>query len=386
MTTETPSQNEPLPAAQNAQKELPRHHADTRSLYYVLVSAVAAAFALQWGAKFFIPLSLGIILTYTLNPVVIWLERRKVPRWLGATLVMVAVVCGAGFLAVSIEGQVETILTQLPESTHKLRNLLEGRSEGEPGIMQRLKDAQAVVEQAQTSPPAGAANRRGPQHVVVDDSGVHLNDLMWEGSRNVAGVAVQLVMVLFLVYFLLLSGDIFKRKLIRLTGTSLSSKKITVQILDDIDSSIQRYMLALFLTNLMLAALSWGLFTWAGLENAGAWAVAAGFLHVIPYFGPMLTAVLTGGAALLQSGSWTMVILASGGSLFIALVIGVLITTWMTGKLTRMNPAAIFVALLFWSALWGVWGALLAMPITGIIKVVSQRIEQFTPLAEFLGE
>src|SRR4029450_2955878 len=93
-------------------------------------------------------------------------------------------------------------------------------------------------------------------------------------------------MVIFLAFFLLLGGDTFKRKLVRLTGPSLSNKKITVKILDDINGSIQKYLFMLLLTNALLAALAWIVFRWTGLENAGAWAVASGVLHVIPYLGP----------------------------------------------------------------------------------------------------
>src|SRR3546814_19624371 len=92
-------------------------------------------------------------------------------------------------------------------------------------------------------------------------------------------------MVLFLVFFSLLSGDTFKRKLVRLTGPSLSNKKITVQILDDINTSIQKYMLMLLVTNSLLSLTMWAALHWIGLDNPGAWAVAAGLLHVIPYFG-----------------------------------------------------------------------------------------------------
>jgi predicted PurR-regulated permease PerM len=76
-------------------------------------------------------------------------------------------------------------------------------------------------------------------------------------------------MVAFLVFFLLLGGDTFKRKLVRLTGPSLAKRKITVQLLDDINDSIQKYMFMLLATNVLVALLSWVAFSWIGLENAG---------------------------------------------------------------------------------------------------------------------
>lgn len=125
----------------------------------------------------------------------------------------------------------------------------------------------------------------------------------------------QAAMVLFLTYFLLLSGDTYKRKLVRLTRPSLSNKKITVHIVDDINASIQRYMLMLL----------------------------------------------------------------------IATIVGTFITTWLTGRIARMNTAAVFVSLLFWTWLWGVWAMLLSMPIMMLIKVVAQHVEQLELVAELLG-
>jgi predicted PurR-regulated permease PerM len=230
------------------------------------------------------------------------------------------------------------------------------------------------------------APRKPATHIVVDQPGFKLGNVLWMGSMGALGFIGEATMVAFLVFFLLLSGDTFKRKLVLLTGPSLSNKKITVHILDDINASIQRYMFMLFVTNLLVALLSWIAFRWIGLENAGAWAVATGLLHVIPYFGPAVTAGATGLAAFLQFDSLWMALLVSGTSLAIATVVGIFITTWMSGRIAKMNAAAVFIALLFWSWLWGVWGMLLGIPIIFIVKVISQHVEQLHPVAELLGE
>jgi predicted PurR-regulated permease PerM len=193
-------------------------------------------------------------------------------------------------------------------------------------------------------------------------------------------------MVLFLVYFLLLAANTFKRKLVRITGPPLSRKKITVLILDDINSSIQRYMLMLLLTNVLVGLLAWLAFRWIGLENAGAWAVAAGLLHIIPYFGPGIVVVAVGVAAYIQSESLMLVMLTLGSMLAISTLVGIFITTWMTGRIANMNTAAVFIALLFWTWLWGLWGMLLSMPIIVIVKVVSQHSPRLRIVSELLSE
>jgi predicted PurR-regulated permease PerM len=109
-------------------------------------------------------------------------------------------------------------------------------------------------------------------------------------------------------------------------------------------------------------------------------------LHVIPYLGPGVTAAATGMAAFMQFDSFSMALLVSGASLTIATVVGTFVTTWMTGRIARMNAAAVFISLLFWGWLWGVWGMLLSIPIVVIAKVVSQHVEQLQPVAELLGE
>ena len=123
-----------------------------------------------------------------------------------------------------------------------------------------------------------------------------------------------------------------------------------------------------------------------GLENAGAWSVAAGFMHLIPYFGPVLTAGAVGMAAYMQFNSAWMVFLVSGAYLIIATIIGIFVTTWMTGRIAKMNPAAVFISLLFFAWLWGVWGMLLGIPIIVIMKVICEHIEQLQPVAEMLSD
>ncbi len=138
-------------------------------------------------------------------------------------------------------------------------------------------------------------------------------------------------------------------------------------------------MLMLLTTNLLVGLLSWIAFSWIGLENAGAWAAAAGLLHIIPYLGPGVTAAAVGMAAFMQFESFPTAFLIACMSLAIATVVGTFVTTWMVGRIANMNSAAVFISLLFWGWLWGVWGMLLSIPIIVIVKVVSQHVEQLHP-------
>jgi len=358
---------------------------DARGFALRILATVAVVFALFAAKSVVISLLLGILFAYTLNPVVVCLERIKLPRVLATSIVMATVVCALVLGAFALRGQMQAIVEQLPEAANKLSAGIANIQPGQFISMQKMQTAASAVEKA-ASQAAGVAPKQAAQHVVIDQPTFKLGTYLWAGSVGLLGFMGQAMMVIFLVFFLLLGGDLFKRKLVRITGPSLSKKKITVHILDDINESIQRYMFMLLTTNALVALLTWGVFRWIGLENAGAWAVAAGLLHVIPYFGPVLIAGATGMVAFMQFESLSAALLVMGASMAISTIVGIFVTTWMTGKIAKMNAAAVFMALLFFAWLWGVWGMLLSIPIVVIVKVVSEHVEGLQSVAELLGE
>ena len=222
-------------------------------LALTIIATVAVIFVLEWAQSFVISLLLGILFAYTLNPLVVWLQRIRIPRALGATIVMLGVVSALVLGSYSLRGQVRTILEQLPAAASKLSAGLANLREGQASTMQKMQTAASEIEKA-TSQAAGmpATPKKSTTRVVIDTPGFKLGNFLWAGSMGAAGLIGQAAMVLFLTFFLLLSGDTYKRKLVRLTGPSLSSKKITVHILDDINESIQRYLLMLISTNVLL--------------------------------------------------------------------------------------------------------------------------------------
>ena len=360
---------------------------DARGMALGVLAVLALVYALSWARAFAIPLLFGIVISYTLYPLVAWLEAIRIPRVVGTVIVMASVMSALAFGIYSLRGQMQTIIGQLPEAATKLSAGIAGMRIGQIGNMQKMQNAATQVEKAATQAAGGPAlPRQAATHVIVDQPTFKLSTFLWEGSMNTLEALGQTAMVVFLVFFLLVGGDRFKRNLVRLTGPSLSRKKITVHILNDINHSIQKYLLMLVTTNLLTGLLTWVAFRWLGLENAGAWAAAAGVLHIVPYLGSAVTAVATAMAAFLQFNSLTMALLVAGASLAIATVIGTFVTTWMTGRIANMNSAAVFISLMFWGWLWGVWGMLLSIPIIVIAKVVSQHVEQLHPVAELLGD
>ena len=375
-----------VPLASEAGIRVVRVPVDARGLALSVLAVIAAVVVLEWAQTFVISLLLGILIAYMLNPPVVWLERIRIPRAVASFIVMVSVLGALALGGYMLRGQVQTIVEQLPAAASKFSAGVARLRSSQLGTMQKVQSAATEVEKATTQAAGAASAPKQPATHVVVDAPFKLGDALWSGSKGAMGAVGQAIMVLFLTFFLLVGGDTFKRKLVRLSGPTLSDKKITVQILDEINESIQKYLFMLLVTNVLVGLLVWAAFAAIGLENAGAWAVAAGLLHVIPYLGPGVTAIATGMAAFMQTDSFAIALLVSGASLVIATLVGTFVTTWMTGRIAGMNAAAIFISLLFWGWLWGIWGMLLSIPIIVIVKVVSEHVEQLQPVAELLGE
>lgn len=358
-----------------------------KNVALVIITTIAVIFALDWAQSFIITMLLGVLLAYALNPLVNKLEHIKINRFIGSTMVILALISSIAFGGYALRGQVQSIISTLPEAATKFTSGFAVKR-GEPLTnMQKIQIAANQVEKATSEAENNISKPKKPtMHVVLDERKFKIGDFLWRSSLGVFGFIAEAVTMIFLAYFILLSGDSFKRKLVKLTGPSLTSKKITVNILADINHSIQRYIYMLIVTNIITGALSWVVFRLLGLENAGAWAVAAGFMHIVPYFGPAATAAITGMAAYMQFNSLLMALVVSGASVLIATIVGVFITTWMTGRIAKMNSAAVFIALIFFSWLWGLWGMLLGIPVIFIVKVVCEHIEHLQPIAELLGD
>ena len=198
-------------------------------------------------------------------------------------------------------------------------------------------------------------------------------------------LGAQAVMILFLSYFLLVADDLYKRKLVRIMPT-LSKKRITVQIVDEIGNQIERFMLVQVFTSLVVAAATTVALWWVGLNQPVVWGLTAGVLNSIPYFGPIVVSGALTLVAYMQFGTFEMALSVAAIALVITTLEGWLLTPTLMGRAASINPAAIFIGIIFWSWVWGVWGLVLAVPMLMMMKAVCDRIEELQPIGELLGE
>ena len=377
----------PPPAAQLASHRKPivlHMPVSIRSLALALLAAFASLFVLHWAKAVFVPFMVGLIFSYALSPIVNWMELRRVPRWLGAAVLLLSIFGALGTTAYALRDEAVKMVESLPAAAQKFRQTIKLRREVSGSTLDTVQKAATQIEQA-AQEGATPVTTRGAIRVVVEPSRFNVKDYLWTGTLGLATLIGQITVVVFLTYFLMVSGNTFRRKLIKIAGTSLAQKKVTLQALDEITGQIQRYLQVQLLTSALVGVLT-GVALWIiGLENAAVWGIAAGVLNLVPYVGSLMTAVATALVAFLQFGTLNMALTVGGASLVIHTIIGNLITPWLTSRASRMNPVAVFVGLLAWGWLWGVWGLLLGIPILMIVKSVCDRVDDLKPVGEFLG-
>ena len=366
------------------QPTLPDTGVSVRGVSLTILAFAATMYLLHWAQEAFIPIVLSILISYALEPIVAMLTRIHLPRLAAAGLVVT--MCGGTFVygMYSLSDDVAAIVAQLPNAAQRLRQSMQ--RDRRPGPIEQVQKAAAELQKtADQATPTNPAPK-DVTRVQIEEPAINVRQYVTWGSTNAVAFSGQATLVFFFVFFLLASGDLFKRKLVKLAGPSLEKKKITVQILDDINRQVARFLFVRIVTSVVVGVATWIAFATIGLKQAALWGAAAGIFNSVPYFGPVIVALATAVVAFLQYGTVGMAVYVSSISLVITSLEGWLLTPWLTSRMARTNEVAIFVGLIFWSFVWGIWGTLLAVPMLVVVKSYCDHIEDLKPLGELLGE
>ena len=359
---------------------------DVRSISLAILATLASVFMLRWASAVFIPLMVGILFSYGLSPVVDWLALRRIPRALSAAVLVLGIVFGFGATVYSLSDDAGKLIESLPLAANKLRDTARTHFNQTDNTLATVQKAATQLEQAAEETNRAAPLGRGVQRVQIEKAKFDIKDHLWSGTLGLLAMLGQIGMVALITFFLMSSGDTFRRKLVKLAGPTLSRKKITLQALNEIHDQIQRYMMVQIFTSGLVGVATWLCFLVVGMENAAVWGIAAGVLNLVPYIGNVL---ITAGSAMvgfLQFGTLDMALLVAGTSLVINSIEGFLLTPWLTSRAGKMNPVAVFVGVLAWGWLWGAWGLLLGVPILMVIKAICDRIDDLNTVGELLGD
>ncbi len=335
-----------------------------------LILLVLLTMGFYFAKEVILPLLMGTLLALTLSPVVRSLQRRGIaPAISAAVLILVLGIC-AGGAALMVSGPVSGWINDAP----RLEAVLKLKLQSLATSVAKVKEASEQVDQITT----GTADPL-VQRVAVQSPG-----LLTLAVSNVAAVAATTLVTLILALFLLASGDLFYVKLID-AFPRFGDKKRALRIVYGIERSVSRYLFTVTIINGGLAA-AIGVGMWAiGMPQPLVWALLAFFVNFLPYIGPLAGAALAGAVAVVTFDHLGQAVLAPMLYLAMTSIEGQFITPVVLGRKLELNTVSVFVTVVFWGWLWGIAGALMAVPFLVCVKVLCDNVTPLRTLGTFLG-
>jgi predicted PurR-regulated permease PerM len=339
----------------------------------VILTGLAIFYTLYFAAGIILPLVLALVLALLLSPATEFMHRRLLlPRMLGALLVILVLFSGIGAVGYAISVPAAGWIAKAPQSLPTLQEKLSFLRTPVAMFEGGLQQARNLMHEGQ---------QQANQTITVSQgsSGVGLSVLA--GTRAILGQTLTLLIVLF---FLLAEGDTLLRRFVEILP-GLQEKKRAVQIATEIERNISAYLVTITLMNLLVGVAN-GISIWAfGLPDPLLWGTVAFLLNYVPILGPLTGMVIFFFVGLFTFPHPLLALAPAGVYLLIHVLEGETITPLLLARRFTLNPLLVIASLMFWDWLWGIPGALLAVPLLAVMKIVCDNIEALTPLGHLLG-
>jgi predicted PurR-regulated permease PerM len=363
-----PANDEPAPNQEHP--KLLGENADVRHVSLVLLTLLAVLYTLHIAQAFILPIVLAVLLNLLLSPVVQLLRRYlRVPEALGAGVVILVFIGVLVFGVYRLTPAASAWVARAPESLATLQRRIQPLRQP----VEKVSKAAEQVEQATD------LDKKTPQ---VEIKGPSLTKQVFGGTT--AALSTLLV-IIFLTYFLLASGDLFLHKLVAVLP-QLKDKKTAVRIVRETQTQVSLYLVTSTMINTGVGIATGIALALVGMPNPVLWGVVAGVLNFVPYIGGLVNTIILTLAAFLTFEDTSRALLVPIVFTAINILEGNLITPMIMGRRMRLNTVAVFIGLIFWWYLWGIPGAILAVPMMAAIKIACDHIATLAPIGEFLAE
>jgi predicted PurR-regulated permease PerM len=367
---ETPEEELPRPNLKKL-RDLLEGPFGVKSLALTGLFILALFYTLYFGRAFFLPIVLSLLLSFLWSPVVRGLKKFHIPEALSAALIVLGMLGLLGFGMVQLATPAYDWMGKAPQSLRKIESRIRD-------LKRPVQTMSRATQQVENITKAAGVPDTAKVQVTTETLGQRML------SRATELVADAVVMFI-LLYFLLASGDMFLRKLIKVLP-SLGDKKRAVEIARQIETEISTYLVTITLINVALGLAVWGLLALVGVPNPLLWGVLATFANYIPLLGPLLMISVLTMVGLLTFPDLPHALMAPGAFVGLHVLESYLLTPTILGRRLTLNPVVIFLGLIFWGWLWGIAGALLAVPIMMVLKIFCEHSEPLAPIGEFLGD
>ena len=330
-----------------------------------LLAMLAACYV---AAEIILPVVLAFVLSLVLTPGMRVLERVHLPRGVAALLIILVLFGTLGGLGTALSGPAASWAQKLPTGIPKLEERLSFLS-------RPIATFQKFIDQAQGLTQGGEAKA-----VPVAVQGSGLSNQLLSGTRSFASGLLETLLVLF---FLLVSGDTFLRRLVEILPR-FKDKRQAVDISKQIESDVSAYLFTITIMNLAVGVATGAVMALCGVGDPVLWGTVAFLLNYIPILGPMIGVVIFLFAGLLSIDSLWAAFLPAGLYLLIHLVEGETVTPMLLARRFTINPVLVILSLVFWYWMWGVPGAVLSTPMLAITKIICDRIRPLMAFGHFM--
>lgn len=359
------------------------------SVAATVIATLAVIVTLWWGQRFLIPLVAGLMLAILVMPLTIrlthWLHSVVVATTL--TLLIVIGVLAMGVMAFG--GQFVRVVERAPEMISMVAQQL---AETEPGVDSVLSRARVALHELDNAAdrlvagkplkpgrrtvlvtPASQAQTPQPNNNITTGATTALRETAMNGSTVLLGFTANLSVILFIAFFVLTGGKPLTEKFLNLWSYTPQAHEHAKRAMLESARQIRLYCAVLAVTNTLIGLCVWIVFKLADLPDAAGWGVAAGVLHLVPYLGMAVLTALGAAETFLVHETISMALGMAFFLILLSTLIGTFGTAWLQGRAAKMNSAAVFIGLVFWGAIWGVWGLFLGPALVVLIKVLAEH-------------
>ena len=346
--------------------------AGSRTVRFSLIGIfiIAFVYALYFGRDFFMPVVLAFLLALTLTPIVRFLRKHGIPAALSATLLVLFSAATIGITSYALSGPVADLVGNVSTIGYQVTERLSQIRKPFDHLLMVSRQVEHITD---------AVEEPGVQKVVLAQPGI-----LSRAAGTLISASTSIAITFILSLFLLASGTLFYEKIVQ-SFTKLSEKKRALRLVYDVEREISRYLFTIALINTGLG-IAVGLGLWAiGMPNPFLWGIAAGILNFLPYVGATLTIVGVAAISLVSFDSLSYALLAPAYVILCGIVEGHAVTPFVVGRRLELNAVAIFIAVAFWSWLWGFVGALIAVPLLVAVKVFCDHFDGLHHVGNFLS-
>lgn len=332
---------------------------------------LALFYTFYFARSLLLPIVLALLLSLILYPAVRALKRVRVPEPLGAAIIVGVLATALGLGLYQLFEPATDWIGKMPKVVQQVERKLWS-------VRKSMEEVSKAAEKVEALTNVEGPSKRSQQVVSGQRS---LVSRIWDTTQN---VVLSAGATLVLLFFVLASGDMFLRKLVRVLPT-LTDRKTAVQVARTIQTAIARYLFTITCINLGLGVLTAVAMHFLGMPNAVLWGVLVFLLNYVPYIGPALSGAVLTVVAFLTFDDLTDVLMVPLVYFTLEIIEGQFVTPLLTGRSLTLNPVMIFLSMLLWGWLWGAIGALMAVPILMTFKIFCDHVASLSAVGEFVS-